>query len=359
MMVIFGMMAQDIICFRRDRLDKIFVEIPAENNTNEYIRCHESSQIFSDIIIPDIIVLSTLFLVSWRTILCYEDPSDSWDHHLRGLVQDIKRHEKGPDKVMQILPIIPPTYVIASLAVSIFNMIVFWEFLYDHAGDINIDGPVHKFLIPISFVGFIGFDLLYTEVITRYALECRMIKHFLEGIIYKVKTQVPDTQYKTQDDALDDVMKAHKYLKRLNKSCFNFALVLVMITTTLHTTNCIICLLHIDDNSYVQVLALVGRALQWSFLTLVPFFQAAQTNNISDKLQETGLAMYRPPKMFNGNTEFDNDMVKRFTSPITLRVKLFGFTIIPWLPYVIILLVLITLIIEPLGLRWLRHITII
>ena len=69
LLAFFGLIAQAISCFCRDRLDNNFIHTRNDNDSNKLVECHESSQLLSAIIIPDVIFLLPLFWVSWNTIL--------------------------------------------------------------------------------------------------------------------------------------------------------------------------------------------------------------------------------------------------------------------------------------------------
>ena len=56
-----GLIAQAIICFRRYRLDNDFTHTKTDNDSNKLVECHESSQLFSAIIIPNGIFLLLIF----------------------------------------------------------------------------------------------------------------------------------------------------------------------------------------------------------------------------------------------------------------------------------------------------------
>ena len=56
----------------------------------------------------------------------------------------------------------------------------------------------------------------------------------------------------------------------------------------------------------------------------------------------------------NDENEAEKKLVYKHTSPIDLEAKLFGIVIRPWLPYVIIILMLFTLMVGP-GFKWYEH----
>ena len=369
-----GLLAQDIICFRRDRLDKTYLR----NNASKF-ECHDPSQLLSAIIILDMIVVWLLLLVIWTRVYCFLkcllccflcpcflyylrgmfrpdtcflDQKNSGDKNdLSDLVNEIK--EKKPSDMCMFIPMIPFIYLIFSLAVSIFNLLAFEIVNAVMDWETNISGSLRITFIVLSFIGFVAFDLLYTEVIIKYSLQCQMNITFLEAIIDKVEAKVEAKGYTNQDEAFKDVKNAQKFLKQLNEN--SFAIGLVLLITGLHTANSTISLLSIDheNSTYGQVIGLVLRAIHWTFLTVFPIFQAAEISNTSKKLRETGLSMYTPPPIkLNGLDAEEKKMVRKHTPVITLDAELFGFTVNPWFPYVIMILIFFALMVEPLGLEW-------
>ena len=282
------------------------------------------------------------------------DQSNS-DQSLSDLVDKIKASGRKPDWCMKLFILAIPFYILCSKVVSIGNLFAF-EIVDPYNGNEVMDwgesyitGSWKIVLIVLSFLGFVAFDLLYTEVIVRYALQCQLNIYFLEFIINNVQA------YKSQNEALKDILKAQKFLKELNESSLTIGLVLL--TSTLHTANCTVSLLSIAKNcTHLQILLLLARAIQWAFLTLFPIFQAAQISNTIKKLRETGLSMYAPPVEFETPaSESEKQLIRKYTSGIALNVELFGFNINPWFPYVIVILIFFAIMLEPLGLKWFQH----
>ena len=57
----FGLFCQSISCFHRDRLDKNVIRILEDNNASKLVECHEASQLFSAILVPDMIIFYCCF----------------------------------------------------------------------------------------------------------------------------------------------------------------------------------------------------------------------------------------------------------------------------------------------------------
>ena len=53
--------------------------------------------------------------------------------------------------------------------------------------------------------------------------------------------------------------------------------------------------------------------------------------------------MRRMPVIFQGNNEHQNNILNTYASLITIKAKLFGFTVHTWFPYVIMILIASTL----------------
>ena len=225
----------------------------------------------------------------------------------------------------------------------------------------SISGSKKTLLIDLSFLGFVAYDLFYTQLIMRYAFECKMNIYFLEEIQKKIsKSKVirehlvqndvenGNYTYKNQSEALNDVENAHNFFMQLNSNATVVGFIIII--TILLATNCVISLVN-EGNTIFQEAALTARFLQWIFLILCPLYQAAQVNQASITLHETGLAIYRPLVRFENNTCHENKMIGKHASPIILKAKLFGFTIQPSFPYVIIILTLFSLMVGS-GYKW-------
>ena len=158
--------------------------------------------------------------------------------------------------------------------------------------------------------------------------------------IQVIKRKINNIEYKNQDQAIEDIERVRNFIIQLNKS--SIATGLFILITGLQATNCIISFLD-KGNTFFQEISLFFRLIHWLFLTLFPFYQAALANTVLLKLFGTGLSMYRKPVVFNDNQPFQNEMIKMYASKIIVKAKLFGITICPWFPYVIMILILLTL----------------
>ena len=185
-------------------------------------------------------------------------------------------------------------------------------------------------------VGTTAVDLLYIQIVLRYVRYCQLNIYFLQLI----KGKVDSRTYKKQGNAIEDVEKSQKFLKRLNGSSkiTGFAVVSALI----HAINCAINLSNDMDsdeksNLLLEEVALACRLFLWIFLAMVPFIQAVRANEASMALSDTGLVMIKPPILFKGNTKSQNKMIKRNIDKITLDVKIFNVTIQPGYIYLTVI----------------------
>ena len=371
LMAIVGLVVQGLTCLRRDRLDKMSVK---NVSNHKLIECDEPLQLFSAIFIPDVIVFGLLMYVSWRRLFCIskalpnehplEDiPSMANDKYkmtssenLCKLVDSIINSKK-PDKFMRIVfPLIPILYVICSQLVSLLNLYVFglmndtivihWPLL-----KWNIHGSWKISLIIMLFLGFIAFDLLYTQIVMRYVFQCQMNSYFLQIILDNVQSR---KKYEKYDDAMKDVVKAHDFLKCLNE--ISLPVGLVILIASFQATKSIVGLSN-PENNVGQILALLLRLICWTFLALFPVHLASRTNHASIKIHGTGLIMRRKPIQFKRDDSNSKWQYKHAVR-ITLKTKLFGISISPWFPYVIIVLILFTLMAGS-GLKWYERLKVV
>ena len=350
LLTIMGLIVKELTCFHRDRLDQNIIQ---QNNGSKEVKCDETSQIFSDIVVPDIIILFALtWLLLQKSFGKFHNLCRSMESADKGIIDLVSRIEsqKEPDIYMRILfPVLFLGYVILSQGVSIMNMYAFdieGSDVTIHGKWTSISGSKKTMLIAMSFLGFVAYDLFYTQLIMRYTFECKMNIYFLEEIQKKVNKSVQNDAenenyaYKNHSEALNDVENAHNFLMQLNR---NTTIVkFIIIITIFLATNCVDSLVN-EGNTIFQEAALTARFLQWSFLIIFPLYQAAQVNQASITLRETGLAIYRPLVRFENNTCHENKMIWKHASPIALKAKLFGFTIQPLFPYLIIILIILTL----------------
>ena len=203
----------------------------------------------------------------------------------------------------------------------------------------EITGSLKTSVIVILLVGTFATDLLYIQIILRYAFRCQLNIHFLQLIISKVENET----YRDQDEAIKDVERSQKFVKQLNTSSrvTGFTILLALI----QATNSAINLLHdVDKTSNSQQLeevALICRLVLWVAITIAPFYHATKVNETSETLSDTRLVMLKIPALFRNNTALHNEMIKKNLEKITIKAKLFGIPIPPWSIYVAVILILL------------------
>ena len=377
-MVLIAMVLQGFISFHRDRLDESSlsesIPLPAlhgdlslyNNRTKDKetakfsMTSNETNdkpdlQLFADDIILDIITIALLAWVLWNKLrlLCRSSetenlhienenqPKDTLTHLVDGVRYTL------PTKVMsKLFVIIPFIYIIFSLLVSVMYLYVYFN-QNTHVmwpKDWKITGSFKIAVIVIILVGYTAIDLLYIQILLRYVLQCQLNIYFLQLIISKVESET----YRSQDEAIQDVERAQKFLKKLNRSSkvTGFAI----ITALIQAINCATNLLNDMDDSkenkskiQFEEIALIFRLFLWICLAMVPFYQAARTNETSEALSDTGLAMFKPPVLFAKNTRSQNSLIKsNYIAQITLRAKIFNLPIKPGFIYLAVIVMLLT-----------------
>ena len=330
LMVIIAMVMQGIISFRRDRLDESLqpesinisstIHLQAElsltkgnepgnisvsyNDTNH----KPDLQLFAADIILDIITSVLLAWVLWNKLrsLCKStetenQPKDSLTH-----LVDAVRYTHPSKATSKLFVIIPFIYIIFSLLVTGLYLYVYFNH-NTHVmwpKDWKITGSFEIVVITILLVGITAIDLLFVQILLRYVLQCQLNIYFLRLIINKVESKT----YRNQDEAIEDAERAHKFIKKLNRSSkvTGFA----VITAIIQAINCATNLLKFNDlddsgekrKMQLEEIALILRLFLWICLAMVPFYQAAQTNETSEALSDTGLAMLKTPVLFDNNT---------------------------------------------------------
>ena len=249
--------------------------------------------------------------------------------------------------------LIPMIYIILLLLVSVAYFYAF-ELVNE---DVNIQPPLglghtiggHIKIIYISF-SFLGFGLI---VMLKYAYRCQLIIYYLKLIKKQVKVHV-DEQKQTSEDlkmqephryqetenskkepkvSKKELMKkteaAYTFMKYLNASSSTIALLIIL--AGFQAVNCAINLL-CQEISYPQAAAVMVRQLLWGFLLVFPFHKAAGINSVYKQLRDLGWDIKRQSLVHNGNT-----------GPSTLKARMFGISINPWLPYLVTIALLFTI----------------
>ena len=282
---------------------------------------------------------------------------------------------------------IPLLYIIVSQGVSVFYLFAFQlahknVIIQSPLGKTTLDGDVKYTLISLAFVGFVALDLLYLRVIMRYAYRCQMMICYLQLIkrdVYKLKKakgkfeQIHkaeelkdhekrnegkkeegievDKEYKGQKikNQKEEIMKktenAYTFIKQLNASSSTVGFIILI--ASYQAANCVVILLG-NDITYLQGAAILLRLVLWGILAVFPFHKAAGVNIASKRLRDLGWDMHRPSLACHDDSHKSNDGLR-----ITLKARVFGISVNPWLPYVVVLLFFLTIMIGS-KFKWYR-----
>ena len=374
-----GTFVQLMTCFRRDRIS-IDLKRIANDTSEKLLRCDD--ELFSSLLIPDAVIVLVAIWVYFGLRLGRQCSSGLWcslyckwkelntamkadtAERLNKLVQAVKS-ELQKKSIILCYTAIPLFYIVLS---QVTSGLYFHAFKLDNKDvviqpplgkDDQLAGDVKSIFILLAFAGFISLDLLYVGVIMRYAYRCQMIIYYLQIIkhnILKNDRKLRDNQAdekqkrKCHKEIMDEVMIAHKFLKELNANSATTGFIVII--TAFQAANCALMLLD-NDITHLKAGAVTLRLALWGFLTMFPFQKAAGVNSASRKLHQTGFDMFRPPPVFNTNPHSSNDGMV-----INLKATMFGISANPWLPYVVLNLLLLTLMIGS-RYKWFEHVHIL
>lgn len=140
---------------------------------------------------------------------------------------------------------------------------------------------------------------------------------------------------------------AYKFIKKLNASSGTVGFVILV--AAYQATNCTVILLS-NELTHLQAVAIALRLILWGFLALFPFHKAAGVNITSKRLCDLGWDMHRSPLVSHGDSCRSSNGLH-----ITLKAKMFGISVNPWLPYVVVILLLLTIMIGA-KFKWYEHV---
>ena len=359
-----GVISQLITCFSRqnpyahwvqDFNESITVD---DNDTSASIRyCHLMCEINKNFItgflFPDLIFVLLSFwihLVEQLNYLTCEKCCKQLKYYLKIL----SISEKCIPLTIQKSTIIEYTltsilYILCSLSLSIFYLFAF-EFTRK---DIDIQSSItsnsselKSTAIVFSLLGFIAFDLLYIQVITRYAYCCNyLINDLIKPILKKQKEQ---NQIKDQD-----IKEAYEFLSRLNESSTATGIVILLagftafscVINLLNTTDCPVYSdssnkgdnATINKKQALQVVAVTLRLILWIVLALFPLYKAAKVAKILRELS------------FRLTTS--NSASAKGVKYLSSEVRLMGISVQPWSPDVIAFLLTFTIMLGS-SIKW-------
>ena len=371
--IIAGTAVQLMTCFRRDMINTDLT--PIANTSTKLLKCDDKREIICGLLIPDSVIILVAIWVYFGLNFrhqCYTCCTRScrkcckWKElktamkadtaeRLNALVKDIKS-KLQKKSIIAWYTLIPVIYIVLSQVASIMYLFAFHlknkgVVIQPPLGEVRLAGDVKVSIIAVSFAGFISLDLLYLCVMMKYAYRCQMIIYYLQIIKQKVKDQLnnennpeaggnEDNQRAGRHkEIMEEVTKAHRYIKELNANSATTGFIIII--AAFQAINSALMLLD-KEITYFQAGALSLRLVLWGFLVLLPFQKAAGVNIASRKLCETGLDMRKSNNGMN----------------ISLIAKMFGISVNPWLPYVVVNLLLLTLMVGS-KYQWYEHIHII
>lgn len=354
--ILSGMIFQLMTCFRRDRISTDLVQI--DNSTTKRLSCDNTNEILGGLILPDLVVF---LLACWvyfglkfgyqcreclQKCLGWEEMSAVFKADtaeiLNKLVEAVKSKLSKP--LVVGYSVIPFLYIVFSQLLSLYYLFAF------HLGDkdvgiqVPLGGPFltghgKNTLLAFTFFGFIALDLLYVKVIMRYVYRCQMIIYYLQLILDKVENK----KYTKQNEAMEEVKAAKEFIKYLNASSGTTGFITLI--TVFNAANCAYILSY--DVTYSQAPAITLRLTLWGFLAFLPFYKAAGLNVTSKRICATGLCMRIPAPVFDNEDQTpENGDKSNEGYSINLHAKVFGISVRPWLPYLVIIFLLLTIILE-------------
>ena len=362
-----GLVAQLMTCFRRDWINTNFTTVSIHNASEEKLSCNNKTEVVTGLFIPDVVIILLAFWVfyglkfggryccGWKELkaVMRADTADS----LNILVQ-AARDKLKKSHITITYTIIPVVYIILSLLVSVIYLIIFKlahknVVIQPPLGGITLGGEVKYRAIIFSFLGFIPLDLLYLQVMLKYVYRCQLVIYCLEILENKVEVHKKDQERRNNEnqerqgnqeieinvkfqnqnlknDLVKDTEAIFTYIEDLNASSATTALLIIL--AGFQAVNCAINLLSASEISYGQAAAVLVRLLLWGFLLVFPFRKAAGVNIVSKRLQDLGWDVKRNSVAHDGDS-----------GPITLTANMFGISVNPWLPFLVTMALLFTL----------------
>ena len=376
LLIISGVFFQMITCFSRQNPYAHWMHHPNDtliqdtNSSNQYclLKCDIKKNFITGFIFPDAIIsllalwiylIEPVAAIILKTECCNPLTDflkikkiyvDSPDKKLIEVVQNKQRRSKEFYYTSLRYLLIVTFYIVLSLSIS---------GLYLHGFGINnndviIQSPIkieilnskRKVVLTALFFGFFALDLLYLQVIMRYAYQCTLLVYYLKSIKSKLTDEgnnnngIDDgnegndegnAQRNDRKFSRDDVKKAFKLLKQLNASSATTELVIIIagftaISCFINIFNTTDCHIHsLRKMQTLQVIAVTLRAILWTFVVIFPFNKAAQVNEAARKLS-FNVALYHPEI--------------KAAKYIATEIRLIGIRVRPWLPYVVIVVII-------------------
>ena len=352
--ILAGISLQLVTCFRRDLVSTDLMQIPDTNTTR--LTCDNKNRIICALMIPDIVIF---LLAIWLYVglkfghrisqcclwLEFKEVSTIMEADTAANLNELVRaiEPKLSKRLILVYTIIPLCYITLSQLVSIGYLFAFQLVNEDVVirtpfGGYDLAGGVKNWLIALTFIGFIALDLLYITVEMRYVYRCQMIIYYLQLMEHRARQE-------THEQFMEGVKTARRFIKYLNASSGTIGFITII--AVFQAANCAFILLSDDEITYPEAGAVTARLILFGFLSIYPFHKAAGLNSAIRELRDIGLATEIPSQRFTDNPQDQRNALKRPNEGflITLRATMFGITVRPWLPYLVIFFMLLTLMI--------------
>ena len=350
--IVYALVAQLMTCFRRDRISTNTTAVIINDTSNmTKLNCDDQTEIVVSILIPDIVIVLLAVWVyfglefgkkcycrccGWKELNVVMKADTA--KNLNKLVQAARDKLIKSNRVTVRYTVIPIVYIVLSQVVSVIYLIKFKLVNKDVVIQAPMGGPTlgedtKYIIIGFLFIGFIALDVLYLQVMLKYAYRCQMVIYCLKIIKQHVKVYRKDMierQFTHQQmenrkkDIMDKTENAYIFIKQLNASSGTIALLIII--AAFQAVNCAIMLLSNELSDYYQIGAVAARLLLWAFLAMFSFHKAAGVIIVEKKLRNLGWHMKRQSLVHDGDSHH-----------ISLRAKMFGISIKTWLPYLIVL----------------------
>ena len=227
--IIGAIFTQLMTCFRRDWISTNFT---TDLNYTKTLSCDDKVEVICGLLIPDTVIVFLAFWVyfglkygsqyccgccGWKelNVVMRADTAEI----LNILVQAAKDKLKK-SYVTITYTLIPMTYIILSLLVSVAY---FYAFKLVNE-DVNIQPPlglghtigghIKIIYISFSFLGFVFLDLLYLQVMLKYAYRCQLIIYYLKIIKQQVKVYADkqkQLEQASEDLEIQGIQEAQRY----------------------------------------------------------------------------------------------------------------------------------------------------
>ena len=210
--IIIAVVTQLMTCFRRDSISTNFTMV--QNTSLKKLTCNEKSEVICSLLIPDMVIVLLAFWVyfglkfgsqycrgcfGWKELNSVMKADTTGSLNTLVIAVRPKLIEKG---ITVIYTVIPFVYIILSQMVSgvyleAFKLANENVIIQAPLGGPTLGKDLKDGIIALSFVGFIALDVLYLQVIMRYAYRCQMIIYYLQIIKQEVNKFVKtDTKKK-------------------------------------------------------------------------------------------------------------------------------------------------------------------